>query len=268
MAGDANDYFTFSLPAKPNGGLVRIQSLYVDTDLDLIVSDDAGNFVGIGASLGNMEQVSLAGLPAGEYSIRVVGTPNPNYTLILDPGLNQAPKIEVQAPASTTWIERGLENPPVKWSALDPEDASTEVSLSFARERTLDSAVVVLPTYQRLDGATGLANINTHAFELGEWFVHADVSDGSGLGGAWAPGSFVIYVKGDVNFDGLVDQADTAVVRRALRHHTFESGWNVVLDMDRNGKLDGNDWRTWRQLSAEGRPTHSCVPGFRGPHGR
>jgi hypothetical protein len=265
MGDEGEDFFSFRLEHPAKGGLVATESLYLEGDLDMILLNSAGALVDFSSTLGSYERISLAGLPEGEYSIEIFsyyGT-NPQYSLVIDPGLNAPPEIQLTAPMSTVWVERAFENPAVKWTAFDPEGDPTLVSLSVARERTLDKSTITLLTYQHVDGATGAVNINTNteALDLGEWFVHATITDGGGIGEAWAPGSFVIYVKGDLNFDGVVDRADLLLLKRARGPRGFKAGWNFILDMNRNGTLGVDDLLAFSRLVLANSAGPTCGPG-------
>ena len=250
MGVDGVDQFEFQLPHAAIGGMVAIGSPFQESDLDLAVFDSTGAAVGWSTGASNYEQISLAGLPAGGYAIRVVGydLDNPGYWLRVDPGLNEPPEIQLLSPANKIWVERAFENPELHWTVLDAEHDETHVSLELARARMLDKSAIAPAAYQRVDGATGGVNLNSEGLDLGEWFVHASISDAGGMSEAWAPGSLVIYLKGDVDFSGTVDGSDLAVACRALERGQLETGWNVILDMNRDGKVDASDQQALRRL--------------------
>ena len=252
---DDGDYFKFHLNQTPEaGGFVRIESPYIGaSDLDLFVLNANGDVVNYSDSSGNFEQVPLMGLAPGDYTCFVsdfLGQ-NPDYRLVIDPSGKLPPSITVTAPAAAgAWVERGGESLPVTWAASDPSGRPTTVSLSVDRDQTLDKATRALLGYQNLDGEIGLANVNTAGLDLGTWYLYATVTNSAGRSGAWAPGSFVVYEKGDLNFDGRVDMTDWRLAhrRRPLRE-VLPRGWSHILDMDRDGDVDQADFRLlWSEV--------------------
>ncbi len=241
---DGGDYFKFHLDANAQGGVARIDSVYLGSDLDLVLLGAQGDILAASTSLGNFERLSLAGLTAGDYYLWIIGgdVPNPNYRLIVDPGTNQPPQITLTAPpAAGVWIELNFEAVPVSWIGSDPEGDPTIVSLAIDRDQIVDKGTLRLPAYQKLDGAAGSANVNTEGLGLGTWFLYAEMTDGRGLGTAWAPGPIHIYVKGDINFDGVVDAADWKIVSHGWESRRLPPGWEQILDLDRDGTVGRDD---------------------------
>ncbi|NJL73455.1 MAG: hypothetical protein HC888_18990, partial [Candidatus Competibacteraceae bacterium] len=86
-AGD-DDYFRFTTAATgQDGDFVSIRFDHAAGDLDLALYNAAGTFVvGSAGSTGD-ESISLAGLAAGQYSVRVYGfgdAANPSYDLVVE----------------------------------------------------------------------------------------------------------------------------------------------------------------------------------------
>lgn len=93
---DDVDLFLLRLgqPAESTG-FVRIDSPWSVGDLNLAVYDSDQSRLVVSTGPGNAEQVSLAGLPAGDYFIQVTalaGT-NPAYELIIDPSGHPCPTL-------------------------------------------------------------------------------------------------------------------------------------------------------------------------------
>jgi Lysyl oxidase len=249
---DSADYFEFRLEhAGPPGAFLRLESAYLDSDLDVFLFDAEDFFVDASARTGNLEQLSLAGLPPGEYFVLVFAYSgqNPDYQLTLDPATNQPPSIELSHGNGLVWIERAYAALPVQWRSTDPDADPTSVSLFIDRDQSLDKTTLALGGYQHLAGDVGRAAVNTADLALGTWFLYAEVTDGSGKSGAWARGGFVLYLKGDLDSNGTVDRADWRLLldqRRAYRgrwHPPAPPGWRYILDFDRDGDLDARDVR-------------------------
>jgi hypothetical protein len=101
VMADGEDWFRFHQNSTGTANdLVRIEFLHSQGDVDLALYAGGGQFLASSTSVGNFEQISLNGRPAGDYVIRVYGyqgATNPNYSLKIDP-----------APSATT--DDGYEN--------------------------------------------------------------------------------------------------------------------------------------------------------------
>jgi hypothetical protein len=242
---DALDYFRFRMNNTGGAGdYIRIESEYLlNNDIELLLFDANGTFLDFSSLLGALEQVSLDGVPAGDYVILVArfrGN-NPEYRLIIDPAANNPPGIEVLRPsAGDMLVEQAFETLPVEWIASDSDGDPTHVSLLIDRDGQLGKDTLPVLGYQDLPGSSGLANVNTAGIAIGTWYLHAFVTDGGALAGVWAPGTFTVYEKGDVDFSGTVDRCDWLAVVR-LFPHRLPPDWAVIADMDRNDKLDVRD---------------------------
>src|SRR5262249_54562076 len=79
------DWFGFGL-ASPGGAgdYVKITFDHAQGDVDLeLYNDSATVLLDYSAGVGDVEQISLKGLPVGNYRLRILGykAANPNYTL-------------------------------------------------------------------------------------------------------------------------------------------------------------------------------------------
>lgn len=244
---DQNDYYKVKLHAMSNGDFIRIQSPWLRTgDMDLQLLNSAGTVIRQSTGNYNYEYISLAGLSAGTYYIRVLrvgSTNNPNYTLEIEPGGNLPPNIVVTQPAAPgIWVERSLETFPVAWSGTDPDGDPKFVSLFMDRNMVFGPSNLPIDGYQGLAGGTGNVNVNTVGMGLGKWFVFARASDGGAFNDVWAPGYVGIYMKGDLNFDGVVNKIDASLLRRQYPGFTnMPEGYNKIADLDRNGVVNTSD---------------------------
>jgi hypothetical protein len=252
---DAGDFFAFRLDrAVGPGAFVRIESPYLESDLDLALLDAGGRILGVSVSGGNFEQVTLDGLADGLFYAWIIpyAGQNPDYRLIVDTGRNDPPSLELLQPgAEPLWVEQGFETLLVEWIASDPAGEPTTVSLFIDRDRTLDKQTLPLGGYQDLPGTDGIAYVNTVPLDPGEWFLYAEVTDGASVSGSWASAPFNIYVKGDVDLDGEVDLVDWITVVRVLRRHRLAPGWQQILDMDRDGDIDRADLKRLLRTALE-----------------
>lgn len=171
-------------------------------------------------------------------------------------GGGEAPQVQWLAPeAEVTWVEHSYAGLPVQWSASDPEDDPVSVTLYAHRDPTHEPGAAPIGGYENLRGNLGQAVINTAALELGTWYLYAEVSDGASTDGAWAPGSVVLYTKGDLDFDGHVDRQDWVLLvqrRRELADEPLSavvSGWEELLDEDRDGDVDDHDIDLFRSAA-------------------
>ena len=244
---DTGDYFRFRMnkTAGP-GDYVQIESPYMAGDMNIILYGADGRFIAARASPYNFEQISLNLLAAGSYDIFVQRNSGqiPGYKLTIDPPPNAPPTIELTRPEQPgVWLERGIEAVRAEWVASDPEGDPLKVSLFRDRDTALDEGTVPIEGHQDLDGGAGTADVDTAGMEVGAWFLYAKVSDGGAEAGSWAPGPFILYVKGDVDFNGIVDKKDLKAIVRAIVKHNFPPEWLLIIDMDRDGDVDGIDIR-------------------------
>jgi hypothetical protein len=254
-----SDYYGIRLEGTlPIGAHARVESTH-SSPLELFLLDAAGEY--LRAADGGLGLLSLAELHAGDYFLLV--TPyfeeNPEYRLVLDPRANQAPGIEVLEPGSpAVWVEHAFQALPVRWTAVDAENDLMQVALFIDDDGNVDDGTIALGGYQALAAEASRALINTAAVDVGVWFLLARVADGSGSSATWGPNPFVVYSKGDLNFDGHVDRSDWVLLvqrRRALGKAPLSrvvSGWERVLDLERDGDVDDIDIARFRTAALSG----------------
>ncbi len=91
VMADGVDWYRFTMNGSGTGvDYVGINFQHAVGDLDMAVYDASGRRIAVSNGVSNSERVSLAGLSAGTYYVQVYGyrgATNPNYSLIVDPGV-------------------------------------------------------------------------------------------------------------------------------------------------------------------------------------
>jgi hypothetical protein len=216
------------------------------SNLNLQLYDSAGTSVRSSTGSYSWENISLSGLAAGDYFIKVTkggSGNNPLYRLIISPTPNNPPILNMELPASgIRYVEKSYATFPVQWNGNDPDLDPKFVSILRSRELGNNGMAEPIPGYQDMPNAQGSANINTAEFGLGQWYVLGVGSDGGSQTLSWAPGSVWIYIKGDINKDGHVHEEDywMAINLISTSRRLSDLDFNI-LDMDRDGKISRHD---------------------------
>jgi hypothetical protein len=132
-------------------------------------------------------------------------------------------------------VEKAYDTIPVRWTCQDPEGDPKTISLLISRRPTISSANIQLSGYENLNGSDLEANVITSQIDLGAWVVIARAWDGGAQNYAFSPGVVVIYKKGDLNFDGVVNIKDWIEYSESS---SMLPGWVHILDFNRNGTFD------------------------------
>ncbi len=105
VMADRHDWYRFAMNGTGTStSYVGITFQHARGDLDLSIYDTSGRLVGYSNGVRNSERVSLEGLSAGTYYVHAYGysgATNPDYTLIVNPGILTRPP-EVPAPPAPT----------------------------------------------------------------------------------------------------------------------------------------------------------------------
>jgi hypothetical protein len=238
---DANDYYRIKIHAGSAGDYIKIESPYLRTgNLNLSLLNSSGAVVLQSSGTYSYEYIPLKNIPAGTYYVQVsraTTTNNPEYSLEIEPGGNLPPDIVVTKPqAPGVWVERSLETFPVAWNGTDPDGDPKYISIFRDRQQVFGPTNQVIPGYENLFGNSGEVNINTVDFGLGKWFIFVRASDGAAFTDVWAPGYAGIYLKGDLNLDGILNKVDYVLLRQYDPHYTgMPEGYNPIADMNRDG---------------------------------
>lgn len=246
---DANDYFRIKLHDCDAGDYLKIESPYLrQGNINLRLLNSSGSLLRSSTGTYNYEQISLKDIPAGTYFVHVVRantTNNPLYNLTIEPGGNLPPDITVTQPAAPgIWVERSLETFPVAWNGVDPDGDPKFVSLFMDREKVFGPTNEPIPGYENLNGGSGGVNVNTVGLGLGKWHVFVRATDGAAFTDVWAPGYVGLYLKGDLDFDGVLTPNDLKLLGTYDPHFTgMPEGYNPIADMNRDGVVNGRDYK-------------------------
>jgi hypothetical protein len=251
---DSEDWYKFRLnKAGTPGDFLKIESPYHEgQNLYLYLMNSSGSILASSTDTYAVKQLSLNGRPAGTYYARVVRNTgaNPRYMMTIDPAGQLPPNVTITSPPSgMTWIEKAYDTVPVRWTCNDPEGDPKTVSLLIDRNPVVGSTNIQLSGYQDLNGADLEANIITVPIDLGPWYIIAKSSDGGAQNSAISPGRFMIYYKGDVDWDGQCDENDWLIFFESFGQAKFLDEWIYMLDMDRDLDFDDDDFKAFYELA-------------------
>jgi hypothetical protein len=253
------DYFRFRLNKTGTvGNSIKIEPTEASNgDADLKLYNSQGVLVGSSESSTNTEVISLNGKPAGVYFAYVYSYSGtlPKYRLTISPNRNDSPTISISTPAQDVWVELGVETFPVQWTASDPNNDPMTVALFRCPDLTTGKTQGMIGGYEALNSTDGIANVNTAEMPLGRWFLYARVTDGASQMGQYAPGSFTIYRKADLDWNNIVDKSDWALYAELTKGSKtiklVRPEWRHLLDMDRNGVVDSRDLALFKQATLQ-----------------
>jgi hypothetical protein len=243
---DNEDWYKFRLnKAGTPGDYIRIESPYHEgQNLFLYLVNSSGTVLSSQTGSYAVKSLSLNGRPAGTYYARVVRSSgaNPRYMLTIDPAAQLPPSVTITSPPSgLTWVEKAYDTIPVRWLCNDPEGDPKTVSLLADRNPVVGSSNIQLTGFQDLNGSDLEANIITTNFDIGAWYIIARASDGGAQSHTISPGLAMIYVKGDVDWNGVCNEDDWMIFRKYEVNGKFDDDWTKILDFDRDGDFDSLD---------------------------
>lgn len=251
---DSADWFRFRLNATgTSNDFIQIQSTQTTGDIDLRLCDTNGNVLSSATGTTNFEQISLSGRTAGYYYAKIERkgtTAIGSYRLTIDPSANRPPNLVLTSPtAPGIWVERSYATVPVSWTGGDPDGDPKTVSLFIDRNRTLGPTNVPLQAYQNIPFGDQSVNVNTAEMPVGRWYLYGRGWDGGLAVDIWAPGWYTLYVKGDVNYDGVCNLTDWRLAQdyKAKNAALYPEGWVYIIDFDRDGALSRVDWEEFRE---------------------
>lgn len=243
---DAEDWYKFRLHGTATAGdYVRIESGYQSgQNMYFYLLNSAGTVISSDTSSVAFKQLSLSGLGPGTFYLRVVRNTgaNPNYLLTIEPDGNLPPTITVTGPpAGEIYVEHAHDTIPITWTTTDPEGDPKTVAVFIDRDPAVGPNNLALDGYQDLQGSDHEVNVNTAIVGLGPWYVILRASDGGAYGYGISPGTVVVFERGDLNFNGIVDSNDVRVAGKALRQGTVTPRIRNICDMDEDGDFDKHD---------------------------
>jgi hypothetical protein len=256
---DADDWYKFRLNNTGTpGDYIRMETPYQSTGLGLsfYLYNSAGALIASVLDTNGLKQITLNGRVAGTYYMRVArqNSNNPFYMLTVEPAGNLPPNITVTSPpAGVMYIEHAYETVPVTWTCNDPEGDPKTVALLVDRVPTVGESNILVTGFENLRGSDLEAQLNNTPLDLGKWYLIARASDGGAYGYGVSQGAFVLYEKGDLNYDGEVDRADLKMYLSAQRGGTsWPADWFKILDLDRNGSVTDADIQAWYRMIKSG----------------
>lgn len=208
-----DDYFRFyANETGAAGDLVQITFQHGLGDLDMHLLDQDGFLAGSAAGVGNVETIPLTGHPEGWYYVRVFGyngATNPGYTLTVVPPANNPPTVAViDPPLGDVARIYGYETYTTTWTAADPENDLTWVTVYLNGAPALDGNEFRLETALNIPGSVGFHVLNSSEFPEGTYWVYCEITDGGTTTGSWSNGTVTFTIPADSDGDGIIDLWD------------------------------------------------------------
>ncbi|MEZ6317773.1 MAG: EF-hand domain-containing protein [Phycisphaerales bacterium] len=181
------------------------------------------------------------------------GSPAPPPPTTTSPSTPRAtaprPSPSSSRPPATSSSSTGAENYTLTWSASDPENNETWVTI-YANKTPLDGNEVLLPTSINTAGSLGSYVINSAYLDVDTYWFFAQVSDGGSTTGAWSEGTitFTPFCVADLDNNGSLNLDDVNIFSIS-----FGSG-NLTADLDGNGVLNLDDVNTFALAFVAGCP--------------
>lgn len=250
---DTADWFRFQTTRTSTASdYVRIESPWNRTaNIELELYNSTGTLLGRSASSYNYEQISLAGKSAGVYYVRVTrtgSTKNPEYWLTINPSGTNPPIAQVDPPSTQgntpKYVQKAYETIPINWAFGDAKRAPKNITIFRSRTSKSDDGESI-DGLENIPGHVRSANILTNQFPVGTWNIFARFDSGEAFVDGWKAQKVTVYRKGDTNFDGKVsiEEAQDLYHNYIKPEKPLPEGWDVICDMDRNGRVDVRDYQ-------------------------
>ncbi len=203
VMADASDFFKFTMTATgTSASKIVLNFTNSQGDLDIVLLNSAGRQLKISQGVANSETISLSGLAAGTYTIRVYGyrgVQNPSYNLAFTtPGTTTTPPSTIDlvgaafdAPNSSTWGSSVSITASVKNNGNSAAGSFREQwYLSRDTTYSTDDVVLNLSTGLNYSTISGLAAGATTA-------LNATLVLPSALPSGWTGTSFYLVMRTD-----------------------------------------------------------------------
>ena len=146
VMADSHDWYRFTMTGSGSStNYVGITFQHAQGDLDLSMYDAQGQLVGYSNGVGDREQVSLDGLSAGTYYVHVygyAGARNPEYTLLVSPGLPALPVPPVTTPSTPPATQPPATQPPVSQPPATSPASAFQIDVSMSGLTSTQQAIV------------------------------------------------------------------------------------------------------------------------------
>jgi hypothetical protein len=244
---DSDDWYKFKLNNTGGpGDYARIETPYNASanKLNFYLYNSAGTQLVAMTDQYSVKQITLNGRVAGTYYLRVQrsSSNNPLYRLIIDPAGNLPPSITLTSPpAGLMYVEKAFELVPVTWTCSDPEGDPKTMSLLVDSVPVARPENMMVTGFESLQGSDLQANLNTTSIPVGKWYVIGRAWDGGAYGYSVSQGAFLLYTKGDLTMDGVVNLEDADMFLTSDPTKRWAPSWYRILDMDRDGRVTRTD---------------------------
>jgi hypothetical protein len=262
------DIFRFYSPGTGMpGDRVRIDFLDGAGDVDLALLDAEGELLAMSATRNDFEEISLEGLPAGNYFARISTASlqvQPRYQLSIRPARSEPPLLRIDHPGRSEIVHpHALVIFDVRWTVNDPDGNRTWVTIWVHQQPRRDGEERLLPSSWRTRGEIGHYSLNSAELEPGTYWIYCEATDGTSTSGVWstAPVTFVSFDEAcvtpharrrDCNENGIDDVCEIALT--------------TARDCNRNDIPDTCDLAkgTLVDRDGDGTPDSCAVPFHRG----
>lgn len=246
-----SDWFRFRTPAPGQAdSAVGISFLHSEGDLLLELYDADSNLLASSDTKDNDEAVSLHGLPAGEFFVRVAGADdrgNPHYDLVIDaPSGDNIPE---------DWAERNdareqaylLESPgqqTVRFVGLTMDGTANEPERRDWFRIDLNRRFDWNPTSVAIEFDNSLGNLDLYAYDAQGRMIRASETDRDGEVVSLEGTSSAVYLEVRGRDNATNPAYDLIAGLTADMERTLTPGWNLL-------SLPFTTYSTFAELFAE-----------------
>lgn len=237
------DWFRFYSPGTGTpADFIRIDFVNSQGNLDLRLFDDGGGAIAGSFTSANSEQIPLTGLARGWFWALVSGGSNvtsPDYALTINPATSASPSITLTQPSQDLHLIHGIDTVKIEWTASDPDNDPTWVTVYANTTPAFDGHEVMIPTSLNSPGALGSHVVNSAYLDPATYYFACVATDGSTTSASWSTATVTFGENGctsDFNHDGFVNGDDYD----HFADH-FENGEGEA-DLNSDGFVNGDDY--------------------------